>query len=49
MENENTLVITPESTAEQIVLNNLSGAKVEIRKPEPFQMNVNALVVKKEH
>ena len=48
LENETTLVITPESTAEMIVLKTLVGGKVSVREPEPFQTNVVALVVKLE-
>ena len=46
LENEKTLVITPESTAEMIVLKTLAGGTVSVREPEPFQTNVVALVVK---
>ena len=46
MENATTLVITPENTAEMVVLKGMAGAKVEVRQPEPFQVNVESLIIK---
>ena len=46
MEDERTIRITPESTAEMIVLRSLAAGTVTIEKPKPFQTNVESLLIK---
>lgn len=46
-EGENKIVITPDNTAEMVFMRALKDGSVEIRKPEPFQSNVESLVVTK--
>lgn len=45
LRNETTLVITPESTAEMIVLRRFGGGTAAVERPEPFAPNVEALLV----
>lgn len=47
MRDEKTLVITPETTAEQIVLAAFAGGDVKVETPKPFQQNVTPLVIEK--
>jgi len=47
MRDANTLVVTPESTAEMIVLAALSGAVVRVEQPRPFAMNVPVLAIER--
>jgi hypothetical protein len=45
MESDKTLTITPENTAEMVALKAFIGGKVEVRQPQPFAVNVQALTI----
>ena len=47
LRDEQTIIITPESTAELVVLQRFGGSTVEIEKPKPFNMNVEILKIEK--
>lgn len=40
---ENTLIITPETTAEMVVLKRLQNSVATVEKPKPFTHNVEVL------
>ena len=48
LRDENTLIVTSESTAELVALAKFEGAKVEIEKPKPFQANVELIRIVRE-
>lgn len=45
MRDEKTLVITPESIAEQVLLKRFEGAQAKTEKPQPFHTNVEPLII----
>jgi hypothetical protein len=45
MRDEKTIVIFPETTAEQIVIQRFVGGMVSTETPKPFQQNIVPLIV----
>lgn len=45
--NDRTLIVRPETVAEQTFLATFEGAKIQIEKPQPFANNVSILKIER--